>query len=56
MKIKKYYRLYGCRFTEEEYKFIKNKIKEINKYKEKKISNTEILLKLFTLMLKKETL
>lgn len=53
-KKKKDYRLYGCHFTEKEYQFINQKIKEINKDNEKKMSNTEIILKLFKFILKED--
>lgn len=50
----KYYRLYGCRFTEEEYIFIKRKLeklKKVNRVNGKKRSNSEILIELFKLAL-----
>lgn len=53
-KEKKDYRLYGCHFTEKEYQFINQKIKETNENRIKKISNTEIILELFRLALKEE--
>lgn len=52
--IKNKHRLYGCHFTEKEYQFINQKIKEINKDNEKKMSNTEIILKLFKFILKED--
>lgn len=49
---KQKYRLYGCHFTKEEYKFIQNKIKKISNIHGEKISNSRILIELFKLALK----
>ena len=61
MKIKKSksndlqkYRLYGCWFTNEEYIFIKNKLKELREINGEKRNNTEILIELFKLALEDE--
>lgn len=52
----KYYRLYGCRFTEEEYVFIENKLKNLQgtRLNGEKRNNSEILIKLFKLALEDE--
>lgn len=50
----KYYRLYGCRFTEEEYVFIKNKLKELREINGEKRNNSKILIELFKLALEGE--
>lgn len=54
-KIKlKYHRLYGCHFTEEEYVFVKNKLKELREINGEKRNNSKILIELFKLALEDE--
>lgn len=51
----KYYRLYGCYFTEEEYIFIKSKLRELQTINGQKRGNTQILVDLFKLALEDES-
>lgn len=44
-RIEKIYRLFGCRFIEEDFKYINKKLKKIKKRQE--MSNSIILLELF---------
>lgn len=44
-RIEKIYRLFGCRFIEEDFKYINKKLKKIKKRQE--MSNSVILLELF---------
>lgn len=49
---KRYYRLYGCKFTEEEYDFLGEVLNKIKKNSEERLSNTRILLEAFKSALK----
>lgn len=44
-KMERTYRLFGCRFIEEDFKYINKKLKKIKKRQE--LSNSVILLELF---------
>ena len=46
-RIEKIYRLFGCRFIEEDFKYINKKLKKIKKRQE--MSNSVILLELFNI-------
>ena len=44
-EVEKTYRLFGCRFIEEDFKYINKKLKKLKKKQD--MSNSEILLELF---------
>jgi len=50
-KLKKTYRLFGCHFIEEDFKYINKKLKKLKKKQD--MSNSLILLELFKMYNKK---
>lgn len=49
-EVEKTYRLFGCRFIEEDFKYINKKLKKLKKKQD--MSNSVILFKLFKSMVK----